>query len=656
MDQIWKFTKGRQFSIIAWYIKKMQNHEEESAFSLLTQLPIAPFSSFLNGKRDTIKTYFYASFTILDLNRPFFLNNLLPSTEIVRTGVNFPDSAAIEVPEFIPSELFDCSSFNPSKMYPNIIHIYLFYLILHFLFRLFSILNTYPVKEITHEYDEFMLKVLEQCYDVKFVHSRKERLMTIPNPIVSVPTKTAAPKQSDSTPKPLKVKLNVTNGSSSSSTAGPLLKKLIKDESFVNPLCFDCEEDLIQIARLIRSFSFSPPQADDFELVESICPTLSNYLVEVLEHLDQTTESIDPIKAAYCICLIGLLNIGRLSSKETLKDYNSFDLVFRFYSLTSDKSSFDSILSVVIESYVALLNKFKIHDAEVSSYSSHMFYFCFESFGLLSGTSSIIAISQVFSKYPEYRTYIIDQLLMKSSDSESFDVQKLSITIISSCLQALCTHADNTSNIASVSSIISSCLNYFWKGDGHELPKSSNIFFLMMDELQTVFSDFNWPIASTVLNQCAIQMFHYLLKEESTASSKGSLFLKLRLLDVLSNISKVVSSDASCNYNHDKRSFWQAIGQNPFFSTILSPKAVFESLNSTIFECDQFDQETFSSFLRSACPLVKIPERVTGLFIKLISSEVIQLRSKAIKNLFNLMNSAQLSKSNYVKNLVVFCY
>ena len=125
---------------------------------------------------------------------------------------------------------------------------------------------------------------------------------------------------------------------------------------------------------------------------------------------------------------------------------------------------------------------------------------------------------------------------------------------------------------------------------------------------------------------------------------------------ILSNISKVVSSDASCNYNHDKSSFWQAIGQNPFFSTILSPKSVFESLNSTIFECDQFDQETFSSFLRSACPLVKIPERVTGLFIKLISSEVIQLRSKAIKNLFNLMNSAQLSKSNYVKNLVVFCY
>ena len=51
---------------------------------------------------------------VLDLNRPFFLNNIHPSAEIIRAGSNFPE--LIQAPEFIPSELFDCSSFDPSKM------------------------------------------------------------------------------------------------------------------------------------------------------------------------------------------------------------------------------------------------------------------------------------------------------------------------------------------------------------------------------------------------------------------------------------------------------------------------------------------------------------------------------------------------------------
>lgn len=519
---------------------------------------------------------------------------------------------------------------------------------------MFSILNTPPLKEITHEYDEFMLKILEQCYEAKPNVSSEP--MTIPNPIISTPVKNikttpSINTETVSTPSALKVKLNVANGTSaSSSNTGQLLKKLIDDESFVNPLCFDCENDLIIMARIIRSFSLCLPQSHDSDLIASVNEIISKYLGEVLEYLDQSTESIDSVKAAYCICLIGLLNIGRLASNDSLKDYNSFDLIMRFYSLSADFNSSDLIMSIAIESYVALLTKFKIHDTEASSYSSHLFELCFESTGVLTRTSSIVALSQLFAKYHEYRSYIIDQLLMKSSDSESFEVQKFSVAIILTCLQALCSENnanDQSSKPNLVSSILTSCLNYFWKGDGNELPKASNVFFVMMEELQNIFSDFHWPIASTALNTCTIQMFHYVLKDDASSNAKGSILLKLRFLDVLSNVSKTISSDSGPS---EKRSIWQSIGQNSFFTTIFSPKLTFESLNSAGIE--KFNQEIFSSLLKSG-PLSKIPERVTGLFIKLISSEIIQLRSKAIKNLFNLMNSSQLCKSNYVSYLTI---
>lgn len=515
---------------------------------------------------------------------------------------------------------------------------------MNFLFNFISILNVAPVKEITHDYDDFMLKVLEDCYEVQATTSHvNQPEMTIPNPIISTPVKqkTSKPVNNEvvSTPSALKVKLNVAGGSSNT---GLILKKLIQEECFVNPLCFDCEEDLTQIARVISSFSLSPPQASELELFEYVNDTLSKYIEEVIEHLDQSSESIDSVKAAYCMSLIGLLNVGRLSTKELLKDYNSFDLIMKFYALRSS-DSFDMILSSVIESYVALLTKFKIHDAEISSYSTHLFDLCFESSGPQSRTSSIIALSQVFSKYSEYRSYIIDQLLMKSSDSENAETQKLGATIILTCLQALCSDS-NALNL--ISSIMSSCLSYCWKGEGNELPKGSAIFFALIDELLNVYSNYRWPIAAVALNQCTIQMFHYLLKEES---SKGSLFLKLKFLDVLSNISKVVSSDSEVV---EKRSIWPLISQNSWFTSILSPKIAFENLNQNV-ECSKtFDQEFYLNFLRSG-PLSKVPERVIGLLIKLISSEVVQLRSKAIKNLFNLMNSSQLCESNYVKLIVV---
>ena len=490
-----------------------------------------------------------------------------------------------------------------------------------------------------------MLKVLEQCYEVHPI-GVKGNQMTIPKPTISTPIK--KPAHVDTivpTPTaPLKVKLNVANGSGSHANSSQILKKLINDESFVNPLCFDCVEDLTHIARVIRSFILTPPRLDDLEILNSISATLSGYIEEFIEHLDQSSETVDPIKAIYCMSLIGLLNVSRLSSKDSLKDYNSFDLVMRLYAFDFT-GSFDLIFSAAIESYVALLNKFKIHDAEVSSYSSHLFTLCFDAPGILSKTSSIIALAQVFSKYSEYRSYIIDQLLIKSTDTDIVEIQKNSIVIIMACLQALCQSEDQINNkMALISSILTSCLSYCWKGEGNELPKGSNVFFILMDELQNIYSDFNWPTASIALNQCTIQMFHYLLKDESSNNSaqKGSLMLKLRILDILANISKVIYSSSG---NSEKRSLWQSISHNYMFSSILSPKIAFEALNQSV---SIFDQESYHSLLQSG-PLSKIPERVTGLFIKLISCEVTQLRSKAIKNLFNLTSSSQLCRSNYVK-------
>ena len=98
----------------------MQNHnsapEETSAFESLSYSPIVCFSAFLKGISIS-KSFDVSNFSfqkITDLNRPMFLNHLNPSAEIVKTGVNFVDIS--EAIEEIPSELFNCTSFCPSKM------------------------------------------------------------------------------------------------------------------------------------------------------------------------------------------------------------------------------------------------------------------------------------------------------------------------------------------------------------------------------------------------------------------------------------------------------------------------------------------------------------------------------------------------------------
>ena len=500
-----------------------------------------------------------------------------------------------------------------------------------------------------------MLKILEQCYQIKLANI-KESQMTITNPN-STPIKSNASKalsadEPISTPNCLKIKLNVAG---IANNTGQILKKLVQEESFVNPLCFDCEGDLIQISRVIKSFSISPPKSVDLELIESIHPLLFKYIEEFFESMDQSHESIDSIKATYCLSLIGLLNVSRLSSKEVLKDYNSFDQVMRLFSLCSSDSS-DLIMSAVIESFIALLKKFKIQDVQISSYCSHLLNLCFDITGTQSKIriSSIIALAQVFSKYSEYRTYLIDQLLMRSSDSENADIQKMAISMIISCLQGLCLAEEPVNKTNLVTSLLTYCLNYFWKGEGKgtEIPKSSPAFFIMMEELQVIYSDWHWPIASYALNQCTIQMFHYLLKDDAVSGSianlKNSLLLKLRFLDILANVAKTLYINSEYS---DKRSIWNSMTQNSWFDLVLSPKTSIESLTLSLSPViEPITSEYFFALLRS-CPLEKIPERVIGLFVKLISSEIIQMRSKAIKNLFYLMNSAHICKTNYVKVL-----
>jgi hypothetical protein len=490
-----------------------------------------------------------------------------------------------------------------------------------------------------------MVKILEQCYESKPVFiSESPSSMTIPNPKTSTPIKQLQLKKAviQDTPNSLKVRLTVANSSSNSVQS---LNKLIQDESFVNPLCFDCQDDLKCMIKIIRHYSESPPRNEECEIFASLASVLSKYMEEVCERLEENDHQIDSMKAMYSMLLIGFLNIERYSSNEALKSYNSFDLVMRLFALC-DTSEGDMILSAVLDSYIGLLRRFKVHDSEVSSYISHLLRLSFEHKGSLSKIGAFIALSQMFSRYKDYRSYIMDQLLVRSSDTENSGSSKTGITLIISCLQALLC-SDELDKISSLSSFLSSCLNFFWKGDsGTELPKNSFVFFVFIEELQLIYSDWHWPVAVTVLNQCTIQMFHYLLRDDAS-NVKGSLMLKLRFLDILANISKIVSLSASKPSSNEKAPSWKLVSQNSWHSFIFSPKIAFECLNPSLIQNQTLDDEYYVTFCQSST-LIKIPERVTGLFIKLISSDTTQLRSKAIKNLFTLMGSAQLSKANYV--------
>lgn len=509
-----------------------------------------------------------------------------------------------------------------------------------------SVLNVAPVKEIAHEYDDFMIKILEDCYSS--LESTPQitscnSSMTVPNPQIATPVKSAKNKPAaPNTPTSAKVRLNVAG---STDNAAEILKKLIVDESFVNPLCFDCTDDLGPMIRVIRSFSLSPPVSDDFELFLNLSQTLSGYLEDVNNYISESSDIIDSSKASYCMCIVGLLNISRLANEETLKDYTPFSAAIRFYDLSRYSESADIILSALIESYISLLQKFRVHDAEISSYSTEIFNLCFDAPGPCTKAMATLALSQLFSKYPEYRAYVIDNSLMRASDSESVENQKLGGVILLSCLQAL-SHSDDFNTNSACSNYLNYWLNYCWKSDGNELPKASSIYFNFVEELQSVYSNHLWPSASQLLNHCAVQMFHYVLKDESSSSGapKGSLMLKMKFLDILSSISHTTCS--SYSQATEKHSFLVTLHQNPWFQRLLNPRAAFINLDSST-QIGKYDQEAYAEYLLSG-PLCKISERVVGLLVKLISCETTQLRSKAIKNLFALMNSSQLSKPNYV--------
>jgi hypothetical protein len=285
--------------------------------------------------------------------------------------------------------------------------------------------------------------------------------------------KTAKNKSNSlNTPSSIKVRLNVVNGSDS---AVELLQKLLADESFVNPLCFDCEDDLAVMSKIIRWYSQSPPKLDDAKTFYALNQTLSQYLEDISCHLNESSESIDSMKAAYCMCIIGFLNIGALASEDGLKGYTSISSLLSFYELCKEYKSTYMILSAIIESYVAILQNFRLPDEEISQYSDCMFNFCFQSPGPNVKAISILAFAQTFSKYSDFRTYMIDQVLMRAIDSENTETQKLGVSIILTCFQALSCAEIGPLTLSLVTSLLNYCLNFCWKVDGSELLRIVSI-------------------------------------------------------------------------------------------------------------------------------------------------------------------------------------
>lgn len=519
-------------------------------------------------------------------------------------------------------------------------------------------LNQVPKMEISHEYDDFMLKILQQCYETNSCVQNQDLCrdsnMTVSKPnLAPIPITAVAhnKKNENRTVTSLKIKLNYPGDTPSES--GELLLKLINEDSFVNPLCFDCGDDLSLIVQVIRSFIVATPQKQYLEALDNISPTLYSHIHHVFENLEQSSESLEPLKALYCISLLTLLNINRASIlKETLKDFNSFDQVLKLIPCCN-VDDYDLMLGLVIDSYICVLNRFKIQDSDISLYLSYLLDLCFDlSSGPLSKTSAIIGLSQVFSKYPDFSKFIIDQALMRAIDSEESEGQKMGVTIVLTCLQALSVQ-DGENSLLKISSNLSACLNYLWKGDGNgnEAIKGSSMFFTLIEEAQGIYLNTHWPIAAVVMNHCTVQMFHVLLKDDSLSNGKGKLTLKLRFLDALSSTAGLISSSQPLKKN--LHSVWQMLEVSPIFEIVLYPIKCLQNTHSE-FKDNNFTDESYLNSINSL--LGKIPERVTGLLIKLISSEIVQIRSKAIKNLFALMNSSQMSESNYVKNYYFFYF
>lgn len=487
-------------------------------------------------------------------------------------------------------------------------------------------LNEAPVKEIAHDYDEFMCALLEDCFAVEAVVYTEESSnaisMTIPQPPIKSKGFVDSPAKLASS----KIKLNASSAFISAD-ALVAFRKLCADEAFVSPLCFDCRDDLGALTRIIRSLLASPPRPEDLPELSAQIPAFTQFIRDYSDCLqEKRIERNDTAKALYCLCLVALCNVHRAGQSSALAGvYFPVDELMTVVKtaiegdLTADdQGEVERIAALVLDSYTRLQDSFSLPESEVSSLASHLLDLLFSPLSQ-SGHQIQRACAQglqaSFNAHSGvFRTWILEQVMSRALDSNTAALLRSSSALLLLLLQG-------------APAQLNFILTYLWKGDGSELPRGSALFNqLFEDLLLTTISNNNnnsqkWSASPLILHQCCLQMFHALLKSDLAA--KGAVLLKLRFLDQLTSAAIIKSEGRS-------RGLLAALESSTWAKT----------------------NEVSSDHIDAAMNALKlIPERVAGLLIKLISmSEAVQFRSRAIKNLYVLMSSGSNSTLNNSTN------
>ncbi len=455
-----------------------------------------------------------------------------------------------------------------------------------------------------------MIGVLEECFEKETAIYQGTK--PAPEPIQQL--RMTVPEPVDHSAAAIsKIKLFV---GSEAGDAVAAFNRLIETESFVSPLCFDCRDDLSLMGRVLRSFTKSSSlNLNDLPHLNFalICDTFVQYIRDYLECLQEQRVEPDHAKAMYCMCLIAFCNVYRravISEQIQLQNvpyfpFDDFMLIARATAgnLNEDRGEFELICSAAIDSYTRL----PAHEMEASAQVNHLIelFFAVES-SIQLRRSCVSGLSAAFPLFNgAFSVFILEQTMSRCLQIGTAPLNKATAALLLSVLQSS----------PNVSSHLNFVLNYLWNSDGSELPKGAGLFAAFLDEALTCAFNPKWPVASTVSNHCCLQMFHALLKTED--SSKGAILLKLRFLDQLTTAATALS-----------------------INQVTANRGLMAAIEST------FVVDNSSSNSTSSEALKKIPERVAGLLIKLISGDAAQLRSKAIKNLYVLMNSTVLDSSN----------
>ncbi len=483
-------------------------------------------------------------------------------------------------------------------------------------------MNEPPVKEIAHDFDEFMIAVLEECFE-------KETCVYQAIPTATSTTTAKINQLPMTIPEPVDAATSVVAGSkiklfvgSSPGDAVKAFNGLVETESFVSPLCFDCRDDLSVMGRVLRAFTEAfPPRLNAIPLLNSslIGDVFAQYIRDYLECLQEQRIELDSAKALYCISLIAFCNVYRQAAISeglplqsvpyfAFDDFVSVVRVAQQSSPGDDRSELDLICSAAIDSYTRL----PAHEQEASAQVNHLIELFFAADSSLqlrracaAGLSAALALFD-----GAFAVFILEQSMNRCLQTGTARVNKATAALLLSALQFS----------PALSGHLNFILNYLWKGDGTELPKGAGLFAAVFEEALNCAFNAKWSVSASVCNQCCLQMFHALLKTEDSA--KGAILLKLRFLDQLTTAATVLSASGD-QQPPTSRGLMAAIE-----GTFVSPAC---PANSSSLEA-----------------LKRIPERVAGLLIKLISGEAAQLRSKAIKNLYVLMSSTVLDSSSGV--------